>query len=194
MTPRAREEDGFGMIELLAAIMILSIALLALMAGYDSAFVSLHSSAQKSTAVTLGNGQLELYRSLPYASVGLDDTTTQAVGASTNPSYDSRYATNALLDGDWSTDPVTGLLVQAPSGTVNDVTFTGCGSSPQCLPIQTVTGSDGHHYRLETFIRDRPNSTGIRWTERVVTVIVRDASLSALPEIVRISTAFDRGP
>lgn len=182
------------MIEVIAAIMIISIALLALMAGYDSAFLSLHRSSQQSVASTLADQQLELYRSLPYASIGLDATRTESVGDTSNPSYDSLYATNSILDGTWSTDPVTGDPVQAPSGTVNDVTISSCGTTaPNCLPIQTVTGPDGRDYRIETFVRDDVNSSSnIRWTTRDVTVLVRDPSAAGDPEILSMQTGFDR--
>jgi Tfp pilus assembly protein PilV len=197
MLQRARDQDGFLMIEVSAAIVVLSIALLALMAGYDSAFVSLHKSSQKAVAATLANQQLERYSALPYASVGLNATLVSNVGTSTNPSYDASYATNSILDGTWSTDPVTGNPVQAPSGTVNDVTVGACASdttSPNCLPIQSsVLGSDGKHYRIETFIRDDINtSSNIRWTTRDVTVIVRDADLATQPQLVSMATGFDR--
>jgi type II secretory pathway pseudopilin PulG len=192
---RLHEERGFLLIEVVAAIMILSIALLALMAGYDSAFESLHASGRKATAATLANEQLELYRALPYTSIGLDADTTSAVGDPNNAAYDETYATNSLLDGDWVPDPDNpDSLVQQPSGTVNEVTITSCGTTANCLPIQNVTGPDGRQYRLETYIRDRPNNTAITWPERVVTVIVQDASSSDYPEILRIETAFDQGP
>lgn len=193
MLRRARAEDGFLLIEVVAAIAIISIALLALMAGYDSAFLSLHRSNQQSVAATLANGQLELYRSLPYASIGLDATTTANVGDSTNPLYDSLYATNSILDGTWSTDPVTGDPVQAPSGTVNDVTVSSCGTDPNCLPIQTVTGPDGREYRIETFVRDDVStSSNIRWTTRDVAVIVRDPNTAGDPELLTLESGFDR--
>jgi Tfp pilus assembly protein PilV len=194
MLSRARAEDGFMMIELMAAMVVITIALLALMAGYDSAFVSLHNASQKAVASKLANQQLELYTALPFASIGLDSTTTDAVGDPANGAYDSLYATNALLTGDLVTDPDTGDVTQEPSGTVNDVEIDSCGSSANCLPIQTVTGPDGRHYRIETYVRDEANSPSIRWTERVVTVIVRDANQTSLPELVEMSTAFDRGP
>jgi Tfp pilus assembly protein PilV len=194
MLRRARAEDGFGMLELIAAVFVITIALLALMAGYDSAFVSLHNAQRKTTAATLADAQLELYRALPYASIGLDATTTSGIGDPANASYDALYSTNAVLDGDFVTDPATGVVSQDPSGTVNDVTIPGCGASAACSPVQTVTTPDHHSYRVETFIRDRPGATGISWTERVVWVIVRDAGLSTEPELVRESTAFDRGP
>ena len=57
------------------------------------------------------------------------------------------------------------------------------------------TGSDGRAYRIDTFIRDRPNNTAISWPERLITVIVRDDTPSGGDaEILREQTAFDRGP
>lgn len=187
---RLRDQRGFLMVELTVSIVILTIALLAIMAGYDAAFVSLHKAGNQAIATKLANQQLELYGALPFAQIGLDQATTQAVGDSTNGAYDSVYATNPLLDG--TTDPNTGIT--SPSGTVNDVTVVGCGTAANCLPVQTVTGTDGHRYRVETYIRDEPNATGISWTERNVTIVVQDAQAAGTPELVRLSSAFDRGP
>jgi type II secretory pathway pseudopilin PulG len=196
---RLHDERGFMLIELTVSMAIFAIAVLGIMAGYDSAFVSLHRAGSQAAATKLANKQLERYSALPFSQIALDQATTQAVGDSTSPSYDALYADDDLLAGDWTTD-ASGNRVQLPSGTVNDVTIAGCGSAPSCLPIQTVTGTDGHQYRIETFIRDRtasdgqPNQTGISWSERDVTVVVRDAQAAGLPELVRLSSAFDRGP
>ncbi len=184
------------MIEVVAATVILTIALLALMAGYDSAFISLHQASQRSTAATLGNEQLERFRAIPYLSLGLNSALVTAVGTASNPAYDSLYATNSILDGTWTTD-ANGNPVQNPSGTVNDLTSTTCNNNtttPTCLPIQTVTGSDGRHYRIETFIREdsNENASNIRWTTRDLWVIVRDADKTTLPEILELQTSFDR--
>jgi type II secretory pathway pseudopilin PulG len=192
---RLRDEGGFLMIEVTAAMAILSIALMALMAGYDSAFISLHKSSQKATAATLANQQLELYRSLTYTSIGLDKTTTDNVGDANNAAYDALYATDPLLDGDVVPDPSDPSgTITLPSGTVNEVEVAGCGTTANCLPIQTVTGPDNRSYRIETFIRDRPNNTAITWPERVITVIIQDAGVSTFPELMRVETAFDQGP
>lgn len=168
---RLEAEQGFTLIELTAALAILSIALLALMASYDQAFFSLHSSAKTTSATLVANNQLELYSALPYASIGLDASTLASVQAS-----DTVYTSDeASLAG--------------AAGT--DVTISGCGAAPQCLPVQTVTGSDRQRYRLETFVRDVTISS---ITERVVTVIVRAASVSGSPQVVTLTTAFDQGP
>lgn len=165
------------MIELVIAVFILSIALLALMAGYDSAFVSLHSASHKSAASTLADAQLELYNALTYTAVGLDQATLTTTKAS-----DTVYVADE-----------NGLDNHA---TATDATISGCGTTsatPQCLPVQTVTGNDRHVYKVETFVR---NVTGIiaGRAERIVTVIVRDPGATGAPVLVQMSAGFDAGP
>jgi hypothetical protein len=177
---------------MVVATIVLSIALLALMAGYDSAFVSIRKADQKSAAAALANAQLELYASLPYDQIGLDQTTTDDVGDSTSADYDSLYSTNAILVGD--SGVLNGVPYHNPDGVVNEVTIDGCGTAANCLPIQTLTGSDGHSYRVETFVRDITEETSnISWKTRNVWVIVRDPSQSGDPELLELHTAFDRG-
>jgi Tfp pilus assembly protein PilV len=180
MAARLKSEEGLGLIELLAAMVVLSIALLALLAGYGSAVASLRAASTKTTASALANAQLELYRSLPYASIGLDATAVASAESS-----DSLYSSDhTALD-----DP------NALTAGVN-VTIASCGSTPQCTPVQTITAANHQSFRLESFVRDvqDQNSSSITWTERVVTVIVRDPSRSGTPIILEVSSAFDRGP
>lgn len=173
MLTRARGEGGFLTIELVVAIVVISIAVLALGAAYDQAFFSLHSSAKTSSAGLIAENQLELYASLPYSSIGLDST-----ALSTDKTSDAYYSTDE-----------SSLVV--PSGaTATDVTISGCGTAAHCLPVQTVTGSDGRSYELETFIRSVTNLSATSWTEHVVTVIVRVGAT----KLVEIQTGFDHGP
>lgn len=173
MHMRVRNEEGFLIIELLAAVVIITVALLALLGSYDEAWFSVRSGAKDSSAGMIANNQLELYASLQYSSIGLDATTL-----ATTKSSDTTYTSDeAALPG---------------SGT--DVTISGCGTSAQCLPVQTVKGADGKSYRLETFIRLIANPTGTSWNEKVVTVIVRDPSKTGDPKVVTLQTAFDQGP
>lgn len=198
MLRRAREQEGFFVIEVVAAIVILSIALLALMAGYDSAFISLHKASQKSTAATLANQQLEGYSALPYTSLGLNPTLVNAVGDSSKGTYDALYATNTLLDG---TKVVNGQTVEN-DGTVNDYTASAtCATdttTPTCLPIQTVTGPDGRSYRIETFMTqdashsERVGLSNVGWTTMDVSVIVRDATDDTA--LVEAQTSFYSPP
>jgi type II secretory pathway pseudopilin PulG len=182
---RLREEQGMGMIELLAAIVIITVAILALMASYDQAFFSLHAAARKTAAASLAETQLELFSAAynsttTYSTIGLNSTLVTAAAT------DTYYPTDAA----------------ALSGTT--VSNTTCTSTlAQCKPVQTsVLGSDGKHYRVETFVRDvsqtlscqgQTTSCGTA-TERVVTVIVRDPNVSRSPKIYTASVAFDQGP
>lgn len=170
-----REEDGFMLLELIVAVFVLSVALLALMAGYDSAFLSLHKAAQKSSAATLAQNQLELYSALSYSAIGLDTTTLSSVKAN-----DSIYRSDeAALDN---------------AASATDHTISGCGASTQCLPVQTLTGSDHKAYRVETFVRDVSGIAFSGRSERVVTVLVRDPGTTGMPEVTRMSAAYDAGP
>jgi Tfp pilus assembly protein PilE len=176
MREHARSEGGFLTVELVVAVVVITIALLALMAAYDQSFFSLHSAAKTSAAGQLADNQLELYASLPYSSIGLDSSTL-----TTTKSGDANYSTDE----------------SALSGSGSDVTISACGSSAQCSPVQTLTGSDGKSYKLETFIRLLPNPqapTGTTWNEKVVTLVVRDLSTSGSPKVLTIQTAFDHGP
>jgi Tfp pilus assembly protein PilV len=172
-TVRARSEAGFMTIELMVSIVLITIALLALMAAYDGAFASLHSSGQTSSAGLLAENQLELYASLPYSSIGLDSATLTTV-KSTDPNYKTDEA--------------------SLKGTGSDVTISSCGTSAQCSPVQTVTGADKHTYKVETFIRSLPNNSEPTWPEKVVDVLVRDETQSGTPIVFKDQTAFDHGP
>jgi len=185
-----------SLVELLAAMTILTIALLALLAGYGSAFVSLRLSSQKTTASELANSQLELYRALPYGNIGLDADTVNDIGDDSGPDYNARYSEDPALDGAIDTSGV-----QAPSGTVNDVAIQNCSStvlpSQACLPVQTVTGNDHHRYDIYSYVVDiqaESTTTGVSWTERIVTVVIRNPEVSGDPELLRISSAVDRLP
>lgn len=168
-----RSESGFLTIELMAAVFIIVVSLLALMAAYDQSFFSIHSSAKTSAAGQLAENQLELYASLQYSSIGLDSSTL-----TTTKSSDANYSTDE----------------SALPGTGTDVTITSCGSSAQCSPVQTLTGSDGKSYKLETFIRAITNPSTTSWTEKVVTIVVRDLGTTGYPKVLTIQTAFDHGP
>lgn len=172
MRTRAHAEDGFLLIELIVAMAVLSTALLALIGAYSLGYFAIGSAGQTSAAGLLANNQLELYSELPYASIGLDATTLTSVQAN-----DATYSTDeAALPG---------------SGT--DVTISGCGSAAQCQPVQTLTGADHKSYKLETFIRLLPNPQITSRSEKIVTVVVRNASATGTPIVLKMQTAFDQG-
>jgi Tfp pilus assembly protein PilV len=171
MRIRVHNEEGFLMVELVAAVCILTVALLALIGAYGLGYFAINSTGQTTSAGLLASDQLELYASLSYASIGLDATTLASVQA-TDPNYST----------DESALPVSGT----------DVTISGCGSSPQCSPVQTLTGGDHKTYKLETFIRQLTNPNATNRTEKVITVVVRNMSTGG-GKVVTMQTGFDSG-
>jgi prepilin-type N-terminal cleavage/methylation domain-containing protein len=158
-----RRNDGFGMIELLVAMMILSIALLAMLAAFTAGTTTVRRAARASTAASIASRQLELYHAIPYNSILLDGTA--AAGA--DPTYKA--------DPSWNATMVTAACPTLP---------------PECTPSRVVTGPDGLSYRLDTYIVPE-TPTGGRQIKRVA-VVVRDPNNLAGRPFTRESTTFDQ--
>jgi Tfp pilus assembly protein PilV len=75
---RLRQEAGFGLIELLMAMVILNIGILVVVAAFNSGIVTLRRSGMISNASVLADKQMELYRSLTYGAIALDPTSIPA--------------------------------------------------------------------------------------------------------------------
>ena len=66
---RLRAEEGMTLIELLIAMVIMSIGIAALVAGFSSGIVSVNRARLTSTAGSLADQQMELYRQASFASL-----------------------------------------------------------------------------------------------------------------------------
>ncbi|MGZ8694997.1 MAG: prepilin-type N-terminal cleavage/methylation domain-containing protein [Gaiellaceae bacterium] len=171
---RVAGEDGFGLIELSIAMVMLSIALLALVAALSSGIVTLQRAGATGTAGTLADRQMERYRALKYTTIMLDAT------AQTTANADSVYSGETSVAG--SGAQVTG-------------TCTGPGSFPDyCKPRQTsVTGPDNRLYRVDTYIYyDTPTGTYTGRQLKLVTVVVRDPNRLTGPPLAKVQTRFDQ--
>jgi prepilin-type N-terminal cleavage/methylation domain-containing protein len=180
---RAAGDGGFGLIELLIAMGILSIAVAALMLSYASSAVSLRRAGQKGTALTLADTQMERYRTRGFTAIRIDGT--QVPGSGT-------YVTANSSDS--TIPPATG---QALAGQNGDE---AC-SAPlpaACQPVQTVTGPDNRSYRVDTYVNYvnndatlsiRTPSSGL--TLKRVTIVVRDGTDGRI--LAREQSAFE-GP
>src|SRR4249920_2027066 len=63
---RLRAQSGFGLIELLMAMVMLNIGLLAVVAAFTSGIWGLARAGRVSTAAALADQQMEIYRGLAY--------------------------------------------------------------------------------------------------------------------------------
>jgi Tfp pilus assembly protein PilV len=177
---RLRSEEGFGLIELLMAMVMLNIGILAIVASFNSGIVTLNRAGRTSTAAALADQQMELYRAIPYASIALDSTQLAAV--------DNTYKCDSALGA------------SCPNSTSSEVTTTCTGTPNECSPSRSITGAnspDRKPYRVDTYIilstasTTPPTPTNGR-PLKIVTVVVRDGgALSARP-LVRIASTFDQ--
>jgi type II secretory pathway pseudopilin PulG len=169
---RLRSEGGFGLIELLMAMVILNIGILAIVAAFNSSMFALNRASKLSTASALADSQMELFRALTYNAIALDSTSLSSV--------DNTYKCDSALGA------------SCPNVTSGEVATT-CSGSPlpnQCLPSRATTGADRKNYRVDTYITTTTPANGR--AEKLVTVVVRDArALSARP-LARIASTFDQ--
>ena len=169
---RVRDDCGFGLIELLIAMVVLNVGLLALVAAFNSGIVTLQRASRITTAAVLADQQMELYRAITWANIRLETTEAANADLEATPyrSDSARQYPTALVTG--SCSPLVA----------------------ECMPRQTVTGADNRSYRIDTFIvSEIPNQGGSNEGRPVkrVTVVVRDgANLSKV--FARQVSTFDQ--
>jgi len=161
---RAQAQAGFGLIELILAMLVLTIALFALVASFTAGAVALRRAATVSTATALANSQLELYRATTFDQIGLN---TDAVDTS-----DATY--------------------QSEPGWDNQVTDASCDTDlPACVPSRTAVAADGKSYRVDTYVTWLTPSGGGRDVKRVV-VVIRNPATTGSASIARHGSTFER--
>jgi Tfp pilus assembly protein PilE len=162
-----RTEEGFGLIELLIAIVMLNVGILALVAAFNSGSLAIQRASHTATAATLADKQMELYRAQTYANIALDDAAKTAAGGNSTYAGDLAY----------SATQVTKTCTGSPSAV-----------APECNPMRTpVTGPDHGTYRIDTFIVSY-TPTGGRAIKQV-TVVVRNST--TLKTLARLMSTFD---
>jgi type II secretory pathway pseudopilin PulG len=169
---RLRSQEGFGLIELLMAMVMLNIGILAVVAAYQAGMFALNRASKISTASALADQQMELYRAITYNAIALDTTSLGSV--------DDTYRCDSALGS------------SCPNSTSGETTTT-CSGSPlpnECTPSRTVTGADRKPYRVDTYITSATPGSGRPL--KVVTVVVRDGSKLTARPLARLSSTFDR--
>jgi type II secretory pathway pseudopilin PulG len=162
------DQGGFGLIELLIAMVILNIGLLAIIASFQAGIITLSRASKITTASVLGDQQMELYRSINYDSIRLASATIPAGAPYTiDPAY---------LCG----------------GCTPLITTPACAGPPypdECNASRTTTGADGKSYRVDTYISQMTPSGGR--PVKQVTIVVRDGG-DVNRVYVRQATSFDQ--
>jgi type II secretory pathway pseudopilin PulG len=196
-----RDEEGFGLIELVIAMSVTSIALMALVSAMTSGTVAIKRAGTITTAATIAETQMEAYRAMTARDIGLD------IGAGTLAALDSTYkADTACYDSSTAKNctqsgvsPSKALI--GPSGTTPNscATINGWFSNTlPCTPSRSITGTaspDRRSYRIDTYISQIPavaataTSLGSRATKQV-TIVVRDGTVLT-KVLARETSIFD---
>ena len=127
MIRRLRKDDGFGLVELLIAMTILSIGIMSIAAGFSSGWVALERASKTSTASAIADQRMEAYRRVRF-----NDVVSATPGAVTGP--DNRtYWVEA--DVSWT----------CPAGTydVSTSSCTGAGFAERPTKLVAIKVRDG---------------------------------------------------
>jgi type II secretory pathway pseudopilin PulG len=208
---RAREEKAFGLIELVIAMVMLNVGILALVATFQSGALAIGRTAYSSNATVVADKTMEVYRALQNKAIylsapagggadvsgypnGIPNSTstwytkyqgdTGAYGGVAYYNYTSP-ATNSPL---WVTDSTTGTGYVPIAASSSAVLPAGLVPDPT-KAVQMVVGPDGQSYPVFTYIiMVKPNGTS--GYVKQVTVVVRDPRNSTLI-LARQSSLFD---
>ncbi|HXV02866.1 MAG TPA: prepilin-type N-terminal cleavage/methylation domain-containing protein [Gaiellaceae bacterium] len=158
------DEAGFGLIELLIAMVILNVGLLAIVASFQAGIVSLSRASRVTTAAVLADQQMEVYRAITYGSI--------------------RLASSSI--------PGTAPYTTDPAYNATQITTPACSGTPlpdECNASRVITGADNKSYRMDVFIVTTAPAGGRSMKQ--VTIVVRDANnLSRV--YVRQASSFDQ--
>jgi Tfp pilus assembly protein PilE len=164
---RLRREEGFGLIELITALVILNVAIFAMFAMFNAGVLSIARASRTTTGSILAEKQMEMYRSLGYDDVGLH------VGEIASSATDTTHTS----DADWISQTA-------------QVSVAGCNASlDRCKAVRTnVSGPDGHLYRIDTYVHTTTPTSGR--AVKQVTVIVRRQETSQV--LADLTATFDQ--
>jgi Tfp pilus assembly protein PilV len=195
MSGHVSDEAGFGLVELLIAMVILQIALLALVGAFSAGSVALGRASHVSTGIELANQQMELYRSMPYDAIGLDTAGAPTTGSyvadtSVCPASQTPVCGNTPPRNNLQPSTATWSCTAATGATSVSTYYSANGVNP-CIADRSVTGAsspDGHAYSVDTYILWTASTTTVRASKRV-SVVVRDGTTKA--QLAKEVTTFD---
>ncbi len=213
--PHAATEDGFGLIELLIALVMLNVGILALLGSFQSSALAVERAAATSNGSAIADRVMEVYRGLESKAIYLNAPAANGgndvagwpngIPNSTSAFYAAYSADAGAYGGSayysYATPSSTPLWVsQSSTGTAYPpIPPSTAGAVPAGLSIdptkavQGVAGPDGQTWTVFTYIViAQPSGAG--WTGgyvKRVTVEVLNPRTSVV--VARESSLFDPG-
>jgi type II secretory pathway pseudopilin PulG len=212
---RLADERGFGLIELVFAMLLLNVAILALVGAFQSGAVAIGRAGATSNGTFVADKVMEVYRDLRNCGIYLHGGTGSDVSGlpdgvpnSTSSSYGiyhrdvNAYSASAYyntatpsLTPLWVTENTSGSgytpIPASSSGCLPTNLVSSTGIDPT-KSVQLVTGPDGQKYTVLAYIL-ATKPTGSGWTAgyvKRVTVDVLDPRDTART-LARESSIFD---
>jgi type II secretory pathway pseudopilin PulG len=208
---RAQDEDGFGLIELLIAMVVLNVGILALVATFQSGALAISRSAAVSNGTAVADKTMEVFRALQNKAIYLSAPSGGGADASGYPNgipnststWYAKYSGDTAAYGgatyyNYSTPSSSPLWVtQATTGSgYTPIPASSSANLPSGLSpdptkaVQSVTGPDGQPYPVFIYIiMVQPNASSTAYVKQV-TVVVRDPKNSARV-LARQTSLFD---
>lgn len=164
------------MLELLMAMVMLNVGILAVVAAFSSGNAALYRANRISTAGALANKQMEAYRGLKYDNIVF--VTSEWTSAIANSTYtgDTVYQTN--MDNPVAPHALVPTVSTCPANV----------AAAACDPSYTTTGADHRSYRVDTYLYFDTPTSGQQL--RAITVVIRNPD-DLTRTFTRVSSTFD---
>jgi len=162
------------------AMVMLNVGILAIVAAFNSGALALSRASKASTAATIADTQMELFRGLKYSVIQQTTGEWNAAVADSSWTADSTYTSSTKMNGGNPAVPraLVGTATNCPNSNANS-----------CDPSFLTTGPDGRSYRVDTYLYyDQPSTFGGQ--VKVVTVVVRAAN-DLSHSLARETSTFD---
>jgi type II secretory pathway pseudopilin PulG len=178
---RLRAEDGFGLIELSIAMVMLNIGILAIVAAFNSGAVSLARASRLANATVIADTYMERYRGYRNCQIYIDTT---------SGSGNSVYTGDQALQGSSVSAEMTASNPPSPTALASIAPIPAPCSGGTVLPAHNAsyTGPDKRTYVVDLFVVPVSVTSG-GWQKKV-TVVVRDPAKPA-SWLVRQTSTFD---
>jgi Tfp pilus assembly protein PilV len=167
------------MVELIAAMGVMAVGILAVFAMFHSGLVQVKRAGTVSTAAALADSEMENFRAITYDAIGLASAAVTAADTTYKNQSGGAY-----------------LAISSPVNQVNStVVVAACPATPctDTVPTKNVAGADGRNYRVDTYVTWQAvaNSSGTAGRNvKLVTIIVRDSA--TMRTYARVASSFDQ--
>jgi prepilin-type N-terminal cleavage/methylation domain-containing protein len=200
--PRLPSEDGFTLVELLIAVLVLTVGLLALIGGFDSARKLNVLSERRTSMAHRAQLEIERLEAIPYAQLGMESPPAHSAVV-TNPDFyvnpSPATCTSLLSYGcyAWNAESIAEQEALVPTTITPPVTNGVVAAAPAGRKCSTQVGAcewedgpvSGNVYDFVTWAKDANCSkTQETYKRLTVAVTVKVPTGTHKTAVVRVST------